>query len=164
VLATNANRTLPEYLETSAWLPRESVATLASAMDVGNPSNMERLHCLLGDAAALREQLSVVSIDDGQIEDEIRRAYAEFGFAICPHTATAAGAWRNMVAAEQGATHWILVATAHPAKFETIVEPLIGAQVPVPPELAAILSRPQRETRIEPTLEAFAAALRHAFG
>jgi threonine synthase len=133
-------------------------------MDVGNPSNMERLHCLLGDAAALREQLSVVSIDDGQIEDEIRRAYAEFGFAICPHTATAAGAWRNMVAAEQGATHWILVATAHPAKFETIVEPLIGAQVPVPPELAAILSRPQRERRIEPTLDAFAAALRHAFG
>jgi threonine synthase len=164
VLATNANRTLPEYLETSAWLPRESVATLASAMDVGNPSNMERLHCLLGDAAALREQLSVVSIDDGQIEDEIRRAYAEFGFAICPHTATAAGAWRNMVAAEQGATHWILVATAHPAKFETIVEPLIGAQVPVPPELAAILSRPQRSRRIEPTLDAFTAALQQAFG
>jgi threonine synthase len=164
VLATNANRTLPDYLETAEWHPRESIATLASAMDVGDPSNMERLRCLLGDAAALRRQLSVVSVDDRQIEDEIRSAYTEFGFAICPHTATAARAWRNMGAAEQSATHWILVATAHPAKFDTVVEPLIGASVPVPPELAAILSRPQRKSRIEPSLDALAAALRHAFG
>jgi threonine synthase len=164
VLATNANRTLPDYLETAEWQPRGTVATLASAMDVGDPSNMERLRCLLGDAAALRRQLSVVSVDDSKIADEIRRTYTEFGFAICPHTATAAHAWRNMGAAEQNATHWILVATAHPAKFDTVVEPLIGTSVPVPPELAAILSRPQRKSRIEPTLDALAAALRQAFG
>lgn len=164
VLATNANRTLRDYLETARWEPAESIATLASAMDVGDPSNMERLRCLLGDAAALRERLSVVSIDDRQIEEEIAAAYAEFGFAICPHTATASRAWREMDAAERDAVHWILVATAHPAKFETIVEPLIGDRVPVPPELAAILSRPQRSSRIEPTLDALTAALRHAFG
>ncbi len=164
LLATNANRTLPDYLETGEWRPRESVATHASAMDVGDPSNMERLRAVLGDAALLRDRLNVVSIGDRQIEEELAMAYNEFGFAICPHTATASRAWREMSCSERDSVHWILVATAHPAKFETIVEPLIGAVVPVPPELAAILSRPRRSTRIEPTLDAFSAALEHAFG
>ncbi len=164
LLATNANRTLPDYLDTGEWRPRDSVATHASAMDVGNPSNMERLRTLLGDAASLRDRLNVVSIGDRQIEEELVRSYREFGFAICPHTATASRAWRDMDPADRDAVHWVLVATAHPAKFETIVEPLIGAAVPVPPELAAILTRPRRSVRIEPTLDAFSAALGHAFG
>ena len=49
VLATNANRTVTEFLDSGAWRPRASVATLASAMDVGNPSNMERLRALFPD-------------------------------------------------------------------------------------------------------------------
>lgn len=164
LLATNANRTLSDYLETGEWWPRESVATHASAMDVGNPSNMERLRTVLGDAALLRDRLNVVSIGDRQIEEELARAYSEFGFAICPHTATASRAWREMDPANRDAVHWVIVATAHPAKFETIVEPLIGTVVPVPQELAAILSRPRRSIRIEPTLDAFSAALEQAFG
>jgi len=56
---------------------------------------------------------------------------------------------------------WILVATAHPAKFETIVEPLIGETLALPPELEAILSRPARFEAIEPNLPALAAALQH---
>ena len=59
--------------------------------------------------------------------------------------------------------HWILVATAHPAKFETIVEPLIGSEVPLPEELAAILDRPSRSTLIEPDLDALATAMASAF-
>ena len=60
-------------------------------------------------------------------------------------------------------THWILVATAHPAKFETIVEPLIGDEVALPAELEQILSRPSRSLKIEPTLDALAAAMEAAF-
>jgi threonine synthase len=164
VLATNANRTIPDYLATGRWEPRPSVATLASAMDVGNPSNMERLRRVLGDADALREILHVVSVSDGEIEDEIRVAQDEFGFAICPHTATASRAWRTLSPGERGNTHWIIVATAHPAKFDTIVEPLVGGAVSVPPGLAAILSRPSRSVRIEPTLDAFSAVLGTEFG
>ncbi len=163
-LATNANRTIPDYLATGRWEPRKSVATLASAMDVGDPSNMERLASVLGDAEVLHERLDVVSVGDGEIENEIRAAWNEFGFAICPHTATAARAWRDMGPVARDGSHWILVATAHPAKFETIVEPLVGAAVPVPPELAAILTRPSRSVRIEPTLAAFNAALGAEFG
>ncbi|MDX1518023.1 MAG: threonine synthase [Woeseiaceae bacterium] len=163
ILATNANRTIADYLDTLEWLPRPSVQTLASAMDVGNPSNMERLRGLLGDADELRDRVGVRAVSDADIEREIRIARREFGFAICPHTATASHTWRKLDAAGRANTDWILVATAHPAKFETIVEPLIGEQVPLPPELASILERPSRSVPIEPTLAAFAAAMEDRF-
>jgi len=128
-------------------------------MDVGDPSNMERLRHLVGDADVLREQLGVLSVDDGQIETSIKRDFAEFGFATCPHTATATHTWRQLDERLVNSHDWILVATAHPAKFETIVEPLIGEPVPVPPELSALLSRPAQATTIEPTLAALATVL-----
>ena len=164
ILATNANRTIPEYFQSLEWLPRPSVQTLASAMDVGDPSNMERLRGLLGEADVLRERLGVMSVDDDDIRAAIVRDFAEFGFATCPHTATATHAWRQLDAETRRAHDWILVATAHPAKFETVVEPLIGASVPLPPELAAILSRPSRSVAVEPTLAALAAAMDAHFG
>lgn len=163
VLATNANLTIPDFFQTLQWVPRPSVQTLASAMDVGDPSNMERLRGLLGEAHVLRERLGVVSVDDSEIRAAIADDYREFGFATCPHTATATHAWRHMDA-ETRAADWILVATAHPAKFETVVEPLIGRSVPLPPELAAILSRPSRSVAVEPKLAALAAAMDAHFG
>lgn len=163
VLATNANRTIPEYLESMQWRPRASVQTLASAMDVGDPSNMERLRALLGDAEKLRQQIGVYSVTDEQIEESIRQDFSDFGFATCPHTATATYVWRNMSNAARTASDWILVATAHPAKFETVVEPLIGCRVELPPELEAILSKPSRSVMIEPSLDALTEAMRDRF-
>lgn len=164
ILATNANRTIADYFETLEWLPRASLQTLASAMDVGNPSNMERLRHLVGDAAILRERIGVISVDDDAIRAAIREDYASFGFATCPHTATATHAFRQLDEATRTGSDWILVATAHPAKFETIVEPLIGTTVPLPQELAEILSRPSRSVAIEPGIEALAAAMQAHFG
>ena len=159
IMATNANRTIADYFETLEWLPRASLQTLASAMDVGDPSNMERLRHLLGDAEVLREQLGVLSVTDAQIEASIRKDFRDFGFATCPHTATASHTWRQLDAELADRHDWILVATAHPAKFETIVEPLIGTRVPVPPELDALLSRPAKSISIEPTLASLAKVL-----
>ncbi len=164
VLATNANRTIGDYFDTLEWLPRPSLQTLASAMDVGDPSNMERLRGLIGDAEVLRDRLGVVSVDDSQIEEEIRKNYREFKLATCPHTATATYAWRQLDAQARAADDWILVATAHPAKFETIVEPLIGEDIPLPIELAEILTRPSRSSLIEPDVTALAAAMDRRFG
>lgn len=159
ILATNANRTIADYFDTLEWLPRASLQTLASAMDVGDPSNMERLRHLVGEAEVLREQLGVLAVDDDQIRAALRHDFEEFGFATCPHTATATHAWRHLDDDVARRHDWIIVATAHPAKFETIVEPLIGQPVPVPPELAALLSRPAHAINIESTLAALAGAL-----
>ena len=125
---------------------------------------MERLRGLLGEADVLRERLGVMSVFDEQIEDEIQRDYQEFGMAVCPHTATATYTWRHLDAASSAACDWILVATAHPAKFETIVEPLIGREVPLPESLSGILSRPSRSISIDPDMERLAQALEQGFG
>lgn len=163
VIATNANRTILDFVETLEWLPRPSIQTLASAMDVGDPSNMERLRSLLGGAEVLRQEIGVSSVDDAQIEHELQRSYKQFGFAVCPHTATAVYTWRHMDEQSRTGTHWILVATAHPAKFETIVEPLIGDTIPLPAELAELLARPSRSVKISPSLSALANAMKDAF-
>ena len=163
LLVTNANRTIPEYFETLKWIPRASVQTLASAMDVGDPSNMERLRSIVGDAEVLRDRLGVMSVDDSEIEAEIRRNHSEFGIATCPHTATATHAWRQLDSEIRQSNDWILVATAHPAKFETIVEPLIGEEVPLPNELEEILSRPSRFVSINAELASLAAAMNEHF-
>ncbi len=164
ILATNANRTIGDYFETLEWLPRVSLETLASAMDVGNPSNMERLRSMLGEADVLRERLGVLAVDDPEIEAAIRKDYEEFGFASCPHTATATHTWRRLDDAARRGEDWILVATAHPAKFETVVEPLIGRTLDLPPELAEILSRPARSVAVSPELDAVAEAMHKHFG
>jgi threonine synthase len=163
ILACNANRLIVDYLDGAAWTARPSIATLASAMDVGNPSNMERLCKIIGDAAYLREQLSVVSADDDAIRKYIRSFFTEFGIAVCPHTATAIFAYDMLDSSAKAAEDWILVSTAHAAKFENIVEPLINATVAVPDALAAILSRPVRMEKIKPTLEFLDAAIRSRF-
>ncbi len=159
ILATNANRTILDYFDSLEWLPRTSLQTLASAMDVGDPSNMERLRKLIGEADVLRDQLGVASVSDDEIRAAIRQDFIEFGFATCPHTATATHTWRQLEPGLARQHDWILVATAHPAKFETIVEPLIGEQVPLPQELEEILSRPAHSVLIEPNLASLAASL-----
>lgn len=156
VLATNANRTVTEFLETGVWAPRESVTTLASAMDVGNPSNMERLRGLLGDD--LRSALSAQLVTDDEIRRTIRQEAETRGYVWDPHGATAARVYQQLPP-ERRREPWVLVATAHPAKFNEIVEPVIGREVPVPPALAHLLSLPRQEEELEPSLEALRARL-----
>ena len=154
VLAHNANRTVPELLESGELRPRASVATLASAMDVGNPSNLERLRSLHPSLDALRGAVRAVSVDDDAIRARIVADHARFGQTWCPHTAVAAEAWARLAADERRARAWCLVATASPAKFPEVVEPLLGIKVPVPPALAALFGRP---TSVEPLAATFAA-------
>ena len=162
VFATNANRTVPDYLASGEYEARDSLATLASAMDVGNPSNMERLRHLFGEADALNTLVRAESVDDAAIRDNVRSAWTDYGLAICPHTATGLCVWRALTATERAAHDWAIAATAHAAKFDTVVEPLIGADVPVPTALAALFERPAEFATVAPTLAAFSAALKNA--
>jgi threonine synthase len=164
ILATNENRLIVDFLDGAEWAPRASIQTLASAMDVGNPSNMERLRATGGEAAEMRGKIRAASVSDDQIAAEIGRNFAEFGYATCPHTATATFVWRQLDDREKRERDWILAATAHAAKFEQIVEPIIGEAVPVTEELARILARERRFEVIEPDLAALAGALDHGFG
>jgi len=158
ILAHNANRTVPDFLATGQWQPRPSIATLASAMDVGNPSNMERIRALYPTWDAMREHLSADSIDDATIRARIGGDFMQYGREWCPHTAIAAEVYGRLDAAERRRP-WVVVATAHPAKFNEIVEPIIGRPVPVPASIEELLRLPQHLVDLPPTLEALAAAL-----
>jgi threonine synthase len=159
VLVHNANITVPEFLATGVLRPRASVATLASAMDVGNPSNLERLLTMFPGSGELAGRVSAQSIDDAAIRERIRIDYRDSGDIWCPHTATAAEAYHRLPAAQTAGKHWVLVATAHPAKFREIIEPLVGA-VPVPQNLRRLYELPTDYQEIDPTLN----DLRHAIG
>jgi threonine synthase len=154
VLATNANPTLSHFVDSGLWEPGPTVSTLASAMDVGNPSNMERVVSLYGGQGAARATLRAFLVTDDEIRREIQHGPTQWGEIWDPHTATGVAVRERLISAD-----WIIVSTAHPAKFEQIVEPLVGQSVEVPAVLAALLDRPCSYVEIEPKLEALKEAL-----
>jgi threonine synthase len=154
VMATNANPGVTEFTGGAPWQARPTVATLATAMDVGDPSNLERILHLFGGEEAARAALRAERVDDDEIRRVIREGPARWGTVWDPHTATAVAARERL---DGGG--WIVVSTAHPAKFEGVVEPLVGHGVAIPPELQRLLDRPSHAETIDPTLDAFRAAL-----
>ncbi len=149
VLAVNENKTIPDYLASGVYEPRKSVQTLANAMDVGDPSNMERLQILFPTHEKRVEHIASYSVSDKRILETIRRIYRDFKTPICPHTAT--GEWvRDQY--YRGVPS-IVVATAHPGKFESVVEPEIGTSIPVPEQLQNLLNLPTKMVEIPPRVE-----------
>jgi threonine synthase len=158
VFCLNANRVIADFLALGEYAPAASIATIANAMDVGAPSNLERLRWWYPDAAALARQVSAASFPDAAIRAAIVAARQRYGVVVCPHTATAlAELMRRRDAGDHAA--WVAVATAHPAKFETVVEPLLGLTVELPPALAGLLSRPSRRTELRCDYQAMIRAL-----
>ncbi|HDQ13403.1 MAG TPA: threonine synthase [Sediminispirochaeta sp.] len=149
VLAVNANRVIPDYLDSGTYRPRPSVATLANAMDVGDPSNMERLRHHFSNFQDFKNHVSAISVSDEEIRESIRLTDRQYSYPLCPHTAAGEHVRRTRLTGEPS----IVVATAHPAKFETIVEPIIHREVEVPENLAALLDSESRYSSIDPELE-----------
>ncbi|MEZ5465364.1 MAG: threonine synthase [Lysobacteraceae bacterium] len=140
-LATNANPTLSEFFAGDDYRPRDAIATLANAMDVGAPSNFERLrHWHEGDDD-LRKRIRVHRIDDQRIRNLIRETPERHGIIPCPHTATGLAALQDIRNTGDN-RHWAVAATAHPAKFPEIVEPLVGQSVKAPAALRAQAKQP----------------------
>lgn len=144
VLSVNKNTTIVDYLKSGAYQGRPSLATLANAMDVGDPSNMERLLSLYPDFGTMKRMVSAYSVDDETIEKTIKEVYIETGYVLCPHTATAERVRRDHFANDPT----IVVSTAHPAKFEQVVEPLLNTTVEIPDNLAVLLEKPTSFTPI----------------
>jgi threonine synthase len=142
VAATNANRTVPDYLDGGRYQPRPGIATLSNAMDVGDPSNWERIvHLYRRDWEALRRALRWGSLDDRATVEVLRRLWAR-GYRADPHGAVACGVLESVLRPGEAG---IFLATAHPAKFQTALAAL-GLEAPLPPALLALVDRPlQRE-------------------
>jgi len=164
VAATNVNDVVPAYLATGRFEPRASVATLANAMDVGSPSNFERMAWLYeGDVDAMRRDIAGCRYVDGEVRETIRRVYEAQGYLLDPHSAIGymglVGQVGRVGQVLQVGRDGIFLATAHPAKFAEIVEPIVGRAVEKPKPLADALARPRHILKIEATLDAVKGAL-----
>jgi threonine synthase len=138
VLSLNENKTIVDYLDSGIYEGRASVHTLANAMDVGSPSNMERLFALYPELESMRKMVSAYSVNDEVIQRTIAEVWKDSSYILCPHTATAERVRRDHFSKKDA----IVVATAHPAKFEEVVEPLIQESVTVPSQLQELLKKP----------------------
>lgn len=157
VAATNVNDVVPEYLECGVFTPRASVATIANAMDVGHPSNFERMLWLYdNDLHAMRRDVIGARFRDDEVRRTIQRVYQERGYLLDPHSAIA---YMGLTGALAPGQRGVFLATAHPAKFREIVEPVIQASIETPGPLAEALARPRHILRIDATLDAVARVL-----
>lgn len=142
IAACNANDTVPQYFFSGQYIPKPSVVTVANAMDVGDPSNFERLLALYeGKHARILEDVSAVSFSDEQILNTIRTCYDDNGYILDPHGATA---YRALVA--RGG-EGVFLATAHPAKFGAIYERL-SIKVDLPEALRQLSGRTLLSTQM----------------
>ncbi len=148
--ATNVNDEVPLYLRTGVFTPRPSLRTLSTAMDVGNPSNFQRiLHLYGGELGGIRAHVAGRSVTDAETRACIRRIWDDTGYVLDPHTAVGMAALEKELKARPRGVG-ILLATAHPAKFAEVVEPILGEELPVPPELARCMEKERAVIPLEP--------------
>ena len=192
VAATNDNAVVPEYLAGRGFHPRPSVATVSSAMDVGDPSNFRRIRHLFGgdsrvggesrageEGRASGESRADTTDRPARVPRQLRAILTGSVWSDEQTRACIRGLWeeRGIVIDPHTAVgllglrrelerrpgaQGIVLATAHPAKFAETVEPLIGRTLPLPPGIASVMGLPRRSTVIAPELDALRAALADA--
>lgn len=145
VAATNINDAVPAYLEHGIYRARPTRATMSSAMDVGDPSNLARIRHLFGDdVSALRKVVTGVRVDEGTTASVLRETAAS-GHDLDPHTAVGIAAARE-VRKRRDSAPVVVLATAHAAKFAEVVTPLWGRVPKLPERLRVLLDRPNLAT------------------
>ncbi len=132
IAATNVNDTVPRYLETGQWSPKETIATLSNAMDVSRPNNWPRIEYMIDSGQFEYSALSGIGVDEAQTEATLSELFDQ-GYTSEPHAAVAyRGLHQSLEPGETG----IFLGTAHPAKFKSVVEDMLNIDLPLPKELA----------------------------
>jgi len=167
IAATNANDVVPEYLKSSIFTPRSSVQTYSNAMDVGDPSNFERLLAVFGgDWEEMSAVITGDTVTDAETLETIAKVEKASGVFLCPHTAVGYLASRRFLEAYRGSEipQIISLGTAAPGKFTEIVEQATGKKPPVPEQLAGVMELEKKSTVVENSLEALKKYLLRSFG
>jgi len=160
VAATNVNDAVPTYLHSGRYEPRPSIRTVANAMDVGAPSNFERMQSLYGgNLDALRRDIVGFPYDDARVIEEIGRVYRTHRYLLDPHSAIAWLALQEELTRDPKGRGGFL-STAHPAKFREVVEPAIGEHIDLPRVLADAITRPRHSITMAADYTALEAFLR----
>ncbi len=133
IAANNKNDIFYQYLQTGKYNPRPSVATIANAMDVGDPSNFARVLDLYKEShEAICRDISGTTYTDEQIRETVKTTYQQTGYLLDPHGACGFRALKEGL--KEGETG-VFLETAHPAKFLETVEGIIADKVTIPAKL-----------------------------
>jgi threonine synthase len=155
IAATNINDVVPEYLASGIYRPRPSMRTLANAMDVGEPSNFERMLQIFGaDHQDMRAMVGGEAVTDAEIMETISHYYHSQRIFLDPHTAAGVHAAQRYLEGDGAADASVIaLATAHPAKFVETVERATGARPELPERLAEAMHKEKQSVRVKPTLD-----------
>ncbi len=153
IAANNANSVFYDYLQTGEYKPRPSVQTIANAMDVGDPSNFARIYDLYGkNHDAITADISGTTFSDEQIADTICEVYKTTGYVCDPHGACGYRALSEQL--EQGDTG-VFLETAHPAKFKSTVDGIVGLDINIPEKLLAFMKGEKQSVQMSEDFDAF---------
>ena len=163
IAATNSNNTVPRFLSTGKFMPKPSENTLSSAMDVGDPSNVERIRSVYSNLKTLKDHLWAQAFDDIQTKEAIGEVYQQYEYTLDPHTAVGYLAAQKYRKQKKTEAPIVVLGTAHPAKFADIVEPIIGTDIQLPDALQESLLRAKKSTPISASFEAFKSFLINSY-
>lgn len=139
----NSNFVFEDYLLSGEFIPQPSIETISNAMDVGNPSNLERIRNLFPVTEELREIVSAFHFDDKQTIKAMKEFFEIYHYVLDPHTAVGyLGAKSSRASGLM--SHQVLVSTAHPAKFTDIVKKAINISPEIPERLAVVLTKEKK--------------------
>lgn len=148
IAATNANNIVPSYLETGEYEPKPSVSTISNAMDVGNPSNFQRMEDLYGSTwNMMKKDIVGYSYTDEQTRKAIKYIKDYYGYTMDPHGAVGYLAL-DEYQKKNSDTLGIILETAHPAKFLPVMEPVLGSNIDIPPRLAEIKDKAKESVQM----------------
>jgi threonine synthase len=165
IAATNANDVVPEFLKSGRFTPRPSARTLSNAMDVGNPSNFERLEGIFsGGWEDMASRIEGRVVSDPATLSSISSTWRDFGQLVDPHTAVGCRAALDHCAEARSAEQVIVLSTAHPAKFSDVVKKATGVEPPMPDRLARCLTLPKQAISIGTSLPELSRFLLESFG
>lgn len=153
IAANNRNDIFYQYLQTSIYTPRPSIATIANAMDVGDPSNFVRVLDLYGDDhAAISAEVSGATYTDAQITETMKSVWETENYLLDPHGACG---FRALTEGLRSDETGIFLETAHPAKFKDTVEEIIGEVVQIPEKLQAFMQGEKKSLSMSKDFAAF---------
>lgn len=149
VASTNANDTVPRFLEAGKYEPKPSIATISNAMDVGNPSNFIRIQELYRyDLSEFEKDFSSYSFSDAETEIAMKDIYNRTQYIAEPHGAVGYLGLKKEMQKQPGSIG-VLLETAHPIKFLDVVEPLLDLKLPIPTQIESVLDKEKIATKIK---------------
>ncbi len=153
IAANNRNDVFYQYLKTGEYIPRPSVTTVANAMDVGDPSNFDRILDLYGDNyEEISSEIKGAFYLDDEIKNTILKVWNEYNYLLDPHGACGYQALVDLLKEdEQG----VFLETAHPAKFLETVEPIIEEKIEVPDKLQSFMKGEKQSLSMDKEYKSF---------